>query len=68
MQAFMQMCQASSTLYQPCMLLGVIYFSLWQVSLAEYLLVLRVYFSPIADYLFYHGCCKYCLLPAGDED
>jgi hypothetical protein len=38
------------------------------VSLAEYLLVLRVYFPPVANDQFYFGCCKYCLLPAGDED
>jgi hypothetical protein len=40
---------------------------LW-VSLAEYLLVLRVYFPPVADDQFYFGCCKYCLLLARDED
>jgi hypothetical protein len=50
------------------MILDVLYFWFLTGSLAEYLLVLRVYFSPVADDLFYFGCCKYCLLPAGDED
>jgi hypothetical protein len=36
--------------------------------LYQYLLVLRVYFSPVADDLFYSGCCKYYLLLARDED
>jgi hypothetical protein len=30
--------------------------------------ILRVYFSPVTDDMFYSGCCKYCLLLAGDED
>ena len=63
----MQLCQASPP-KKPCMILGVFYFCFCRVSLAEYLLVLRVYLPPIADDQFYFGCCKYCLLPAGDED
>jgi hypothetical protein len=38
------------------------------LSLAEYLLVLRVYLPPVVDDQFYFGCCKYCLLLVGDED
>ena len=63
----MQLCQASPP-EKPCMILGVFYSDFGRVSLAEYLLVLRVYFPPVADDQFYFGCCKYCLLPAGDED
>jgi hypothetical protein len=50
------------------MILGVSYSWFGWVSLAEYLLVLRVYLPPVADDQFYFGCCKYYLLPAGDED
>jgi hypothetical protein len=50
------------------MILGVLYFWVCRVSLAEYLLVLRVYFPPVADDQFYFVCSKYCLLPTGDED
>ena len=50
------------------MILGVIYFGFRQVSLAEYILVLRVYFPLVADDLLYQGFCKYCLHPTGDED
>ena len=39
----MQMCQASPP-EKPCMILGVFYSDFCRVSLAEYLLVLRVYF------------------------
>ena len=63
----MQLCQASPP-EKPCMILGVFISDFHRVSLAEYLLVLRVYFPPVADDQFYFGCCKYCLLPAGDED
>ena len=63
----MQMCPASPP-HKPCMILGVFYFWFGQVSLAEYLLILRVYLPPVADDQFYFGCCKYCLLPARDED
>ena len=41
---------------------------LCRVSLAEYILVLRVYLPLVADDTFFSGCCVYCLLPAGDED
>jgi hypothetical protein len=34
---------ASSTLRKPCMILGVFYFPFRWISLAEYILVLRVY-------------------------
>ena len=63
----MQLCQASPP-EKPCMILGVFYSDFCRVSLAEYLLVLRVYLPPVAGDQFYFGCCKYCLLPAGDED
>jgi hypothetical protein len=63
----MQLCQASAP-HKPCMILGVLYFWFCRVSLAEYLLVLRVYFPPVVDDQFYFSCCKYCLLPAEDED
>ena len=64
----MQLCQASPP-EKPCMILGVFYSDFFcRVSLAEYLLVLRVYFPPVVDDQFFFGCCKYCLLPAGDED
>ena len=43
-------------------------FGLWWVSLAEYLLVLRVYFPLVADNTVYHGYCKHCFCPAMDEE
>jgi hypothetical protein len=55
-------------LRKPCMILGVSYFPFRRVSLAEYILVLRVYFRPVADDMLYQGFCKTCLYPAGDED
>ena len=39
-----------------------------QVSLAEYLLVLRVLFSIVADNVMFHGFYKNSLTPAVDED
>ena len=39
-----------------------------RVSLAEYLLVLRVLFPIVADNVMFHGYCKNCLAPAVDED
>jgi hypothetical protein len=50
------------------MILGVSYFPFRWVSLAEYIPVLRVYFSPVADDMLYQGFCKNCLHPTGDED
>ena len=41
---------------------------LWRVSLAKYLLVLRVLFPIIADGTVYHGYCKSCFYPAVDEE
>ena len=38
------------------------------VSLAKYLLVLRVYFPIITDNVMYHGYCKHCFAPAVDEE
>jgi hypothetical protein len=38
----MQLCQASPP-HKPCMILGVLYFWFCRVSLAEYLLVLRIF-------------------------
>ena len=51
-------CQASSTykaLHDPW---NHIIFGLCCVSLAEYLLVLKVYFSLVVDNTIYHGYCK----------
>ena len=39
-----------------------------RVSLAEYLLALRVLFPFVADNVMFHGYCKNCLAPAVDED
>jgi hypothetical protein len=50
------------------MILGVFYFYLCRVSLAEYIPVLRVLFPLVADDVLYSGCCITCLHPAGDED
>ena len=52
---------------KPCILV-FIYFGLWRVSLAEYLFVLRLYFSHVADGIVYHGYCKNCFSPAVDEE
>ena len=41
---------------------------LWRVSLAEYILVLRVLFTPIADDVVYHGYCANCHHPAADDE
>jgi hypothetical protein len=45
-----------------------LYFGLWRVSLAEYLLVLRVLFTPVADDVVYHGYCANCDDPAADDE
>ena len=45
-----------------------LYFGLRWVSLAEYLLVLRVLFTPIADDVVYHGYCANCHHPAADDE
>jgi len=37
-------------------------------SLAEYILVLRVYLLLVADGNVYHGYCKSCLHPAVDDE
>ena len=39
-----------------------------QVSLAEYLLILRVLFLFVADNVMYHGYCKNCFAPIVDVD
>jgi len=45
------------------------YFGLRQVSLAEYLLILRVLFPFVADGEMYYGYCKNYFYPAmGDEE
>jgi hypothetical protein len=41
-----------------------LYFWLWWVSLAEYLLVLRILFPLVADWQMYYGYCINCLYPA----
>jgi len=38
------------------------------VSLAEYILVLRVLFNLEADDLVYHGYCANCHHPAADDE
>ena len=68
MAFYAKCCQVSSTykaLHDPwCrFILG-----LWWVSLAEYLLVLRVYFPLVANGTVYHGYCKNCFSPAMDEE
>ena len=66
---FMQKyCQASSTykaLHDPW---SPFIFGLWRVSLAENFLVLKVYFSLIADNTVFHGYCKNCFGPTVDEE
>ena len=47
--------------YKAFIILGVIYFRLCRVSLAEYLLVLRVLFPLVADGQMYYGYCINCL-------
>ena len=68
MAFYAKCCQASSTykdLLNPwCHFI----FDLWWVSLAEYLLVLRVYFPLVADGTMYHGYCKNCFSPAVDKE
>jgi hypothetical protein len=49
------------------MILGVIYFRLCRVSLAEYLLVLRALFLIVADGKMYYVYCINCLYPAMGE-
>jgi len=41
---------------------------LWLVSLAEYILVLRVLFTLVADDVVYHGYCANCHNPAADDE
>jgi hypothetical protein len=61
-------CEASSSykaLHDPwCHFIS----SLWWVSLAEYILVLRVYFPLVAGNVMYDGYCKNCMTPAVDEE
>jgi hypothetical protein len=49
------------------MILGVFYFQFYQVSLAEYLLVLRALFPLVADGQMYYGYCINCLYPTMGE-
>ena len=49
--------------YKAFIILGVTYFRLCQVSLAEYLLVLRVLFPLVVDGQMYYGYCINCLYP-----
>ena len=68
MAFYAKWCQASSTykaLHDPW---SHFIFSLWWVCLAEYLFVLRLYFSLVADGIVYHGYCKNCFSPAVDEE
>ena len=37
-------------------------------GLAEYILVLRVLFTPVADDVVYHGYCAKCHHPAADDE
>jgi len=41
---------------------------LWRVSLAEYILVLRVLFTLVADDVVYHGYCANCHHPAANDE
>ena len=50
--------------YKAFIILGVTYFWLCRVSLAEYLLVLRVLFPLVVDGQMYYGYCINCLYPA----
>ena len=64
---FLQIMSASSTykaLHTPWCLSILV----GRVSLAEYLLILRVLFPFVADNVMFHGDCKNCLAPAVDED
>ena len=64
---FMQILSTSSTykaLHTPWCLSILV----GRVSLAEYLLVLRVSFSIVADNVMFHAYCKNCLAPTVDED
>ena len=49
--------------YKAFIILGVTYFWLCQVSLAEYLLVLRVLFPLVTDGQMYYGYCINCIYP-----
>jgi hypothetical protein len=49
------------------MILGVFYFRFCQISLAEYLLVLRALFPPVADGQMYYDYYINCLYPAMGE-
>jgi hypothetical protein len=49
------------------MILGVFYFWFCQVSLADYLLVLRALFPLVADVQMYYGYYINCLYPAMGE-
>ena len=64
---FLQIMFTSST-YKALHTLWCLSILVGQVSLAEYLLVLRVSFPIVADNVMYHGYCKNCLAPAMDED
>ena len=60
---------SSATHYIAFMILEESYFGLWRVSLAEYLLVLRVLFPCcFADGQMYYGYCILCLYPAMGDD
>ena len=50
--------------YKAFIILGVTYFRLCRVSLAEYLLVLRVLFPLVVDGQMYYGYYINCLYPA----
>jgi len=41
---------------------------LWRVSIAEYLLVLRVLFTLVADDVVYHSYCANYHHPAADDE
>ena len=45
-----------------------LYSGLWRVSLAEYILVLRVLFTPVADDVVYNGYCANCHHPTADDE
>jgi hypothetical protein len=45
-----------------------LYLGSWRVSLAEYNLVLRVYFPLVADGNMYCGYCKHCFYLAVDDE
>jgi hypothetical protein len=52
------------TTIKPFIILGVTLFFLCRVSLAEYLLVLRILFPLVADGQIYYGYYINCLYPA----